>query len=128
MKKIITLLFSVGVFTTSFAQYNRHRNSEDKNYGSENHWNDRYANSSKGNRNHDRDHKYGRSSGNNYSAQERNFQVEKINRDFNFRIRAIQNDRYLRRRQKKAAIREAEAERSRQLQIVYERFNSANHW
>ena len=128
MKKIITLLFSVGVFTTSFAQYNGHRNSEDKNYGTENHWNDRYANSSQSNRDYGRAHKYGRPSRNNYSAQERNFQVEKINRDFNFHIRAIQNDRYLRRRQKKAAIREAERERARQLQIVYERFNSSNHW
>ena len=130
MKKIITLLFSVGAFATSFAQYNHQQNNDDRNYRTENKRDDQYANSSNGNRNYDRDDKDWRhfNKGNNYSAKERDFQIEKINRDFDFQVQAIQCDRYLRRREKKAAIRNAEIERSRQIQMVNERFNYNNNW
>ena len=129
MKKIITLLFSVGVFTTSFAQYNHRQNNDDRNFRTENKRDDHYANSSNGNRNFDRNDKDWRhfNKGNNYSVKERDFQIEKINRDFDFQIRAIQSDRYLRRREKKAAIRNAKIERSRQIQMVNERFNYNNN-
>ena len=130
MKKIITLLFSVGAFATSFAQYNHQQNNDDRNYRTENKRGDQYANSSNGNGNYGRDDKRRGhfNKGNNYSAKGREFQIEKINRDFNFQIHAIQNDRYLRRREKKAAIRNAEIERSRQIQMVNERFNHYNNW
>jgi len=117
MKKIITLLFAVGALaTSSFAQYN-HSNNDDRQgqYGT--------------GRNHGRDDRDWRHSnrGNDYSARTRDFQIEKINRDFNYRIMAIQNDRYMRRREKKAAIREARNERARQIQMVNERFRYNNH-
>ena len=125
MKKTITLLFCFGAFTTSFAQ-----NNHDRNFRNENKWDDQYANSSHGNRNYDRDDKDRRhfNNGNNYSANGKDFQIEKINRDFNFQIRAIKSNRYLRRREKKAAIRNAKIERSRQIQMVNERFNDNNNW
>jgi hypothetical protein len=128
MKKIITLLFSVGVFSTSFAQYNQRQNNDDRNFRNENKRDDNYANSSNGNRNYDRNDNDWRhfNKGNNYSVKGRDFQIEKINRDFDFQIRAIQSDRYLRRREKKAAIRNAKIERSRQIQMVNERFNDNN--
>jgi len=121
MKKIITLLFSVGAFATSFAQYN-HRQNNDEREG-------QYSTSSNGNRNYDRDDKeWGHfNKGNNYSVRAKEFQIEKINRDFNYRVMAIQNDRYMRRREKKAAIRNAQNERSRQIQMVNERFRHNNH-
>ena len=73
MKKIITLLFSFGVFATSFAQYNHGQNNRD----------DQYTNSSS-----DNYKKRGHfNNGNYYSARERDFQIEKINRDFDFQIR-----------------------------------------
>lgn len=125
MKKIITLLFFAGAFATSFAQYNQQQNNDDRNYRTENNRDDQYANSSNGNRNYDRDNKDWRhfNQGNIYSVRERDFKIEKINRDFNFQIQAIECDRYLRRREKKAAIRNAEMERSRQIQLVNESFN-----
>ena len=128
MKKIITLLFSLGAFTISFAQYDHQRNNDDRNYRTENKRDDQYAGSSNGDGYHDRDARDRRHSdkGNYYSAKERDFQVERINREFDFRIQAIQSDRYLRRRAKRAAIRDAEIERSRQIQMVNERFNN-NH-
>ncbi|MEO8413580.1 MAG: hypothetical protein ABI472_07960 [Ginsengibacter sp.] len=97
MKKIITLLFSVGVFATSFAQNNPGRHDRD----------DRYVY----NRN---DHFDKRG----FSERDRYFQVERINRKFEFKVRAIQNDRRLRRHQKKVAIRNAERERSIQIQML----------
>ena len=103
MKKIITLLFCFGAFTTSFAQYNHQQNNHDKNSRTENKWDDQYANSSNGNRSYDRDDKDRRhfNNGNNYSANGKDFQIEKINRDFDFQVQAIKSDRYLRRREKK---------------------------
>ena len=129
MKKIITLLFCVGAFATSFAQYNHRQNNDDRNYRTENKRDDQYAGSSNGNRNFDRDDKDWRhvSHENNFSARERDFRIEKINQDFNSRVQAIQRDRYLRRREKKAAIRNAEIERSRQIQMVNERFRYSNN-
>ncbi|MGH2649262.1 MAG: hypothetical protein ACRDE8_16900 [Ginsengibacter sp.] len=113
MKKIITLLFSLGLFATSFAQYNHQQNNE---------WNkrnDQYATSNGKYNNRWDDH--------NFSAGDRDFQVEKINRDFAYKIRMIQNDRYMRHREKRAAIREAKNERSRQIQWVNERFSRRFH-
>ncbi|MEO8765893.1 MAG: hypothetical protein ABI416_16450 [Ginsengibacter sp.] len=122
MKKIITLLFSIGAFATSFAQYN-HPQSHEEREG-------QYANSSNGhsdnrwgdnNRDHfDRNH--------NNSARSRDFQVARINREFDYKIQAIQNDRHMRHREKKAAIRYAQNERSRQLQMVNQRFQHGNNW
>ena len=112
MKKFITLLFSLGAFATSFAQYNDHQSKR----------NDQYANSSNDSWNYSKDRRHF-DHGNIFSAKERDFQIEKINRDFAFRVKAIQHNRYLRRREKKAAIRNAEIERSRQIQLVNDRFN-----
>ena len=128
MKKFITLFFAVGAFATSFAQYNHHQNNDDRSYRTENKRDDQYANSSHSDQ-YDRDYKnpghFNR--GNRYSQKEREFRIEKINRDFDFKVRAIKSDRYLRRREKRAAIRNAEIERSRQIQVVNERFISNNN-
>ena len=122
MKKFITLLFSLGAFATSFAQYNHQQNNDDRNYRTGSGRDNQYANSSNDNANYSREWRHF-NHGNIFSAKERDFQIEKINRDFVFRVKAIQYDRYLSRREKKAAIRDAERERSRQIQLVNERFN-----
>ena len=127
MKKFITLLFAVGAFATSFAQHNHHQNNDDWSYRPENKRDDQYANSSHGNRNYDGDDRGHYNSENRYSQKEREFRIEQINRDFDFKVRAIKSDPYLRRREKRAAIRNAEIERSRQIQFVNERFISDNN-
>ena len=125
MKKIITLLFSFGVVATSFAQYDHQQNNDDRNYRTENRRDDQYVNSFNGNGNYGRDDNAWRhfNRENIYSAKERDFQIEKINRDFDFQVQTILNDRYLRHHEKKEAVRNAETERSRQIQLVNERFN-----
>jgi hypothetical protein len=105
MKKIITLLFSFGLFATSFAQYNRGHNNRD----------DQYVYNQ-------RDH-YGK--GNYDIAKNRNLQIERINREFDYKIQSIKNNRYLNRRAKKAAIKNAEKDRKRQIKIVNDRFKYA---
>lgn len=111
MKKIIILLFSVGAITTSFAQYNDP-------YGNAN-WNPanaQYASNVQ----------YGY--GNHFSARDRDFQIAKINQDFNFKVQSIENDYYMRHYQKRAAIRNAEYERARQIHIVNARFHRDYHY
>jgi hypothetical protein len=97
MKQIFALLICVGAFTTSFAQYKP------------GHDDGRYAYDQ---RNHiDRGH-----------FESRDFQIQKINREFDFKIHAIESNWSLRRHQKKVAIRELERERARQIQIISARF------
>ena len=124
MKKIITLLLSIAACTTSFAQYNYGQNSN-RNYRPENKWDNQYANSSSANRAFGRDDRNrGRFSRENiFSVRERDFQIKKINLDFIFRVHEIQNDSHRWRHEKKAAIRDAEMERSKQIDLVNDRFN-----
>ncbi|HEY8661078.1 MAG TPA: hypothetical protein VIL78_18745 [Hanamia sp.] len=115
MKKIITLLFFVGAFATSFAQYDHQQNNNNE----RNRGNDQYG------QRHDDDNSYGRNvydNRNSYPARERGYQIDQINRNFNYKIQSIQNDRYMRRREKREAIRHAENERARQIQMVNARF------
>jgi hypothetical protein len=95
MKKIIITLFCAGIFVASFAQDNGRTNDRD----------DRYAYNQRG------DH------GKNFLS-ERDRRIEQINHEFDFKIRAIENNYTLRRHQKKVAIRNAEAERRMQIRNV----------
>jgi hypothetical protein len=101
MKTIVTLLFSFGIFATSFAQgdHGQFEQNGQYVYGQKNYYN-------KGH----------------FPYGERQFQIEKINREFDYKIRAIENDYALRRHQKKVATRIAERERERQIRRVNARF------
>jgi hypothetical protein len=128
MKKIIALLLSVGAVATSFAQYNHHdnddRNYRDRDYRNENNWDDYNATAS------NRDNREWRhfDRGNTYSARMRDFQIEKINREFDLKIEAIRCDPDMRPHAKRRAIRYAQIERSRRIQFVNESFNHNKHW
>ncbi len=122
MKKIIKLLFSVGAFATSFAQSNHRQNNDDCNKR-----NDQYATANGQYNKHDRDDRDLSDKENSSYARERSFQIDKINHDFDYRINAIQNDRYMRRHEKKMAIRNAEIERARQIQILNATTHDRSH-
>ncbi|MDQ2719198.1 MAG: hypothetical protein M3Z26_05490 [Bacteroidota bacterium] len=112
MKKIITLLLFVGACATSFAQYG---------HDNDNHDHDQYSNSGGWHDNRgDGDHGY-------YSERDRDFQIAKINRDFNFQVQSIENDPFMRHHAKKVAIRNAEYQRDRQTQMVNARFSGHFH-
>ncbi len=105
MKKIIALLFSVGIFATSFAQDNHRQRDGD----------DRYVYNQRNN--------YDKG----YNPEgNKEFQIARINRNFDFKVLAIQNDYGLRRHQKKVAIRNAERERNVQIRLIKSRPGSWN--
>lgn len=100
MKQLFTLLISLGAFATSFAQYSPGHRDDNYVYSQNDHF------------------------GGNFSPRDKEFQIQKINREFDFKINAIQSNWSLRRHQKKVAIRELERDRSRQIQIVNARFHN----
>ena len=100
MKTIMTLLFSFGIFATSFAQHSHQTSGRD----------DRYVYNEQGH--FDRRNAY----------SERQFQINKINREYNFKIHAIMSDYTLLLHQKKVAIRGAESERVRQIHMLNARY------
>ncbi len=118
MKKILTLLFTAGLFTASYAQGNRGPNRD---YGR----NDPYATTSNGhydNGDHDRhDHDFYDHRNHSYENQ-RQMQMERINREFNYKVMSIQRNWYMSHRQKRLAIRDAKNERNYEIQMLNRRF------
>lgn len=105
MKKIITFLFFLGVVTVSFAQNGHDRDG-------------RTVNSPNGY--YQRDH---------YFKADRELLIDKINREYDYKIRVIENDFALRRHQKKVAIRRLEGQREMQIRRINEqyRWNGRKH-
>jgi hypothetical protein len=103
MKKIIILLCCAGAFITSFAQYDRSHNDGNGNYA--------YG---KGAYHYDGKYDHG----------ERESRIEKINREFDFRVRSIENDFRLTPHQRRVQIRITERERATQIRILKRRYHS----
>ncbi len=101
MKKILILVFCLGIVSLSFAQYAPDHRENGYAYAKEH---------------FDRDHYFG-------SLE---FQIQKINRDIDAKIMRVQHDWTLRRHQKKAAIRSLENERVREIRMVNKRFRHIN--
>jgi hypothetical protein len=114
MKKILTLLLSIGLFSASFAQSKHHKND---NYNRNHH----YARATAQQYPHQNDRRYYDNRNVSYSNQ-RAEAIQKINRVYNYKVMSIQNNRYMKKRQKKAAIHDLQKERARQIQMVNKRF------
>ena len=104
MKKIITLLLSACLFTATYAQGHRDYNERNtrnapNNYGT---YNNNYPNRNV----------------NNSRSYQKQDQVEKINRDFQYKEMAIQQNRYMSNRQKRLSIRDAKNERDYNMQML----------
>jgi hypothetical protein len=96
MKKIFTLVFALGAATAIFAQGGHGRNeSRDVILGQQNRT--VYNNP--------------RSNNDYYSIQDRDAQIQRINREYDWRIQSIERDRYLRKAEKKRQIRALQNER-----------------
>ncbi len=114
MKKIFTLLFSVGAFATSFAQTGSHQNTDKRN--------DQYV-TTKSNADFKKfdDH---RDAIYTFTAKERDMQINRINYDFNLKVKSIINNRRTSKHAKQEMIQKAQKEKAQQFQIVNAKFNS----
>ena len=114
MKKIITLLLSLGTLTTVFAQSGYDRNSP---HGNTPYDNQAYAKNERsygyGDKGYDR----------NRSLREKNFQIEKINREYSWKINNVMNNRALRQKDKRRIIRNLELERSERVRYINAHFD-----
>jgi hypothetical protein len=100
MKKIFTLLFTVGSLTAAVAQ------SHQGSYGRQD--------------NYDGDRRYEASYTNN--ARERDQQIARVNMEFDAKIRDIKYDPFSRQNQKRKQIERLEFGRSQQIKAINERF------
>jgi hypothetical protein len=111
MKKIFTILLAIGSVTFASAQ-------SKGNWGHDDHKdvavNQPYD--------HSRDNNSGYGSAN-YSNREKDAQIQRINREFDKRIAAVQRDRRLRSYEKRGQINMIERERSAQIREVQMRFS-----
>lgn len=119
MKKILTLLLAVGLFSVSFAQGNHQKKDR---YDT----NDEYARASNGRYGNQNDSRYENNRNVSYENQQA-IEIQRINREYNYKVQSIENNRYMKNRQKKLAIRDAREERVNQIQMLNARFNGHNH-
>ncbi len=109
MKKILAVVFSLGLLSTAFAQGGHQR---DMAYGKPT--NPVYN-----------DNKYGRNDGF-FSAREKDAQIQRINREFDYKIMAIKRNRYMRNGEKNREIRQLERQRAAEIRDVNLRFSRQN--
>lgn len=67
---------------------------------------------------------------NGYGIRERDEQIQRIRREYNWKIESVEHSRYLRKAEKRRQIRFLENERNakiREVMIRYDRYNDRNH-
>ena len=115
MKKVFALVFALGAMTAVFAQggYDRRGESRDVILGQQN--GSVY--------NNDRGYSNNRGYKNGYSSiRERDAQIDRIRREYEWRIQSVQRDRYLRKAERKRQIRFLENERDARIREVMESY------
>jgi uncharacterized protein YxeA len=124
MKRILTLLFAVGAITVAQAQTSRYpddRSGRDVILGDQNSRADRDDRDYRTNRTYENNSRYSYS----LSARERDKQVDRVNRDYEKRIRQVERDRYLRSYEKSTQVRRLEEQRRQEISQVWDRFRSS---
>ena len=121
MKRILTLLIALGAIASVQAQSRDGRyENRDVILGDQN--NRTYDN----NRSYENNSRYG---GYNFSARERDQQIDRINRGYDQRIRQVQRDRWMRTYEKRNQVQRLEDQRRNEIRQVWERFrNSRNQY
>ncbi|MEO6232947.1 MAG: hypothetical protein ABJB11_00130 [Ferruginibacter sp.] len=115
MKKIITFFASFILVASSFAQYNSGGQRDKRN--------DVVYNDSRDNKHNDRrdNHDY------NFSARERDMQINHINREYDNRIFDVQHKVFMSHGKKRSIIRSLEEQRRDEIKMVYIKFNHGNN-
>ena len=125
MKKVFALVFALGAMTAVFAQggYDHRNESRDVILGQN-------RNVYDNDRDHDRDDRYNNNRGYNngyYSTRDRDAQVDRIRREYNWKIESVERDRYMRRGERKRQIRYLENERDARIRQVMESYRYQNN-
>ena len=111
MKTIFTLLFTMAMFSTTFAQYGqRDRNKNNDVYVSNDNWG--------------YDHHNKNYVGYIFTPRERDMQITQINREYEFRIQSVKNKPFMGWFQKKRIINNLEAQRDEEIAQVIRKFRS----
>ncbi|HUC81585.1 MAG TPA: hypothetical protein VMR70_11755 [Flavisolibacter sp.] len=125
MKKILTLMMAVGTITLAQAQSSRsypdgRYGTKDVILGSQNDRNDR---NDRNNRTYGNNSRYTYS----FSAKERDKAIDRIDRDYDKRIRQVERDRSLRSYEKTSQIRRLQEQKRHEVAQIWERFrNNSN--
>lgn len=134
MKTLFTLLLTIGSLASVFAQNKNDRYGRDDNntaYESRNNnggYSKRNAGPDISDRNNDKrdyaynDRGYNESFSMNY--REREFQIQKINREYNYRISSVNGNRYLRPWERSSQFRSLERQRNDEIRKIEIRFNN----
>lgn len=116
MKKIFTLLISGLMITSAFAQYDPKDdwNSKDRNDG--------YIGDDKGkydkyDKHDDRSRTYY------FTPRERDMQIAQISREYDYRIRAVQNRYFMSRHEKMRQVNFLREQKEREIRMVIMKFN-----
>jgi hypothetical protein len=117
MKKIFTLLFSVTMFASAFAQYKTGGQKD----GGYNNGKDAVYNNGWDKKDDRRSNDY-----NSFTAKERDMEIAQINRDYDRQVRELKTSRYLSRAKKEKMVSKLEAQRSSEIAKVYAKFNARN--
>ncbi|MEP6584808.1 MAG: hypothetical protein ABJA90_11095 [Ginsengibacter sp.] len=131
MKKIITLLFCSALLSSAFSQSNSHdegRYNNDHRNDKERHDDWKY---NKGDRHDDnrRDNWNRNENGNvyrdaKYYTAQRDQSVQRVSREYDYKIQAVSTDRYMNRREKKRAIKTLQAQKDQQIRRIYSEYNN----
>lgn len=62
-----------------------------------------------------------------FSAKEKDQMIDKIRRDYNWKIESVQHNRYIRNGEKRREIRFLENERDAKIRAVWKRWNDRNY-
>ena len=123
MKKILALFVALGAMTAVFAQNGRSRNeSRDVILGKDDNrtvYEDRRDESRYGNRDNDR---YDNRDKDRYNRNELENRIERINREFDWKIESVKRDRNLKNGEKKRRVRTLENERDDRIREARQRF------
>lgn len=112
MKRILTLAIALGAIVSANAQFSRSYPSDR---------NDSRDVISGSNQPYEKTARYNTY---NFSERERNMQLERINRDYDFRIRQVQYDRWMRSNEKRYQVQRLEDQRRDEIRLVWERFKN----
>lgn len=121
MKKMITLLVATGFITIAFAQNGQYdQRNQQANNGYQNQENNRYqSQSNNGYRNNDyNEHHFDH----HMMYRERDEQIARINRDFDWKINSVGNSWFMSREKKHWEIHNLEMQKQHEISEVFERF------